>query len=176
MATNSFKMEQLDQEKFVKVNELVPVTNPVMFNSINGNTSDGLLSNEIFGITQTERAGIFSYIDLDEEFIQPYYYKIWLKIDRNLRGCIYETQNFKIDNDGYLVQDDNGETGIKFLKKNLERLKFKKTAKDELLKALMDGKNNGKLFTKKMVITPPYYRDVDTGSDGRVGVGEIKCC
>ena len=173
MATNSFKMEQLDQEKFVKVNELVPVTNPVMFNSINGNTSDGLLSNEIFGITQTERAGIFSYIDLDEEFIQPYYYKIWLKIDRNLRGCIYETQNFKIDNDGYLVQDDNGETGIKFLKKNLERLKFKKTAKDELLKALMDGKNNGKLFTKKMVITPPYYRDVDTGSDGRVGVGEI---
>lgn len=173
MANNSFKMEQLDQEKFVKVNELVPVTNPVMFNSINGNTSDGLLSNEIFGITQTERAGIFSYIDLDEEFIQPYYYKIWLKIDRNLRGCIYETQNFKIDNDGYLVQDDNGETGIKFLKNNLEKLKFKKTAKDELLKALMDGKNKGNLFTKKMVITPPYYRDVDTGSDGKVGVGEI---
>lgn len=173
MANNSFKLEQLDQEKFVKANELTPVTNPVMFNSINGNTPDGLLSNEIFGITQTERAGIFSYIDLGEEFIQPYYYKIWLKIDRNLRGCIYETQNFKIDSDGYLVQDDNGETGIKFLKKNLEKLKFKKTAKDELLKALMDGKNKGLLFTKKMIIIPPYYRDVDTGSDGKVGVGEI---
>lgn len=173
MANNSFKLEQLDQEKFVKANELTPVTNPVMFNSINGNTPDGLLSNEIFGITQTERSGIFSYIDLGEEFIQPYYYKIWLKIDRNLRGCIYETQNFKIDSDGYLVQDDNGETGIKFLKKNLEKLKFKKTAKDELLKALMDGKNKGLLFTKKMIIIPPYYRDVDTGSDGKVGVGEI---
>lgn len=173
MANNSFKLEQLDQEKFVKANELTPVTNPVMFNSINGNTPDGLLSNEIFGITQTERSGIFSYIDLREEFIQPYYYKIWLKIDRNLRGCIYETQNFKIDSDGYLVQDDNGETGIKFLKKNLEKLKFKKTAKDELLKALMDGKNKGLLFTKKMIIIPPYYRDVDTGSDGKVGVGEI---
>ena len=173
MANNSFKLEQLDQEKFVKANNLIPVTNPVMFNSINGNTPDGLLSNEIFGITQTERSGIFSYIDLGEEFIQPYYYKIWLKIDRNLRGCIYETQNFKIDSNGYLVQDDNGETGIKFLKKNLEKLKFKKTAKDELLKALMDGKNKGLLFTKKMIIIPPYYRDADTGSDGRVGVGEI---
>ena len=78
MAERTFKIEQLDQEKFVKVNELTPVTNPVMFNSINGPTSDGLLSNEIFGITQMERSGIFSYINLGEEFIQPYYYKIWL--------------------------------------------------------------------------------------------------
>lgn len=173
MANRRFELEQLDQEKFVKVNELEPVTNPVMFNSINGNTPDGLLSNEIFGITQAERSGIFSYVDLGEEFIQPYYYKIWLKIDRNLRGCIYETQNFKIDSDGYLVADDNGETGIKFLKKNLDKLKFKKTSKDELLKALMDGKKKGLLFTKKMVIIPPYFRDVNTNTDGKVGVGEI---
>ena len=173
MADRRFELEQLDQEKFVKVNELEPVTNPVMFNSINGNTPDGLLSNEIFGITQAERSGIFSYVDLGEEFIQPYYYKIWLKIDRNLRGCIYETQNFKIDSDGYLVADDNGETGIKFLKKNLDKLKFKKTSKDELLKALMDGKKKGLLFTKKMVIIPPYFRDVNTNTDGKVGVGEI---
>ena len=173
MADRRFELEQLDQEKFVKVNELEPVTNPVMFNSINGNTPDGLLSNEIFGITQAERSGIFSYVDLGEEFIQPYYYKIWLKIDRTLRGCIYETQNFKIDSDGYLVADDNGETGIKFLKKNLDKLKFKKTSKDELLKALMDGKKKGLLFTKKMVIIPPYFRDVNTNTDGKVGVGEI---
>ena len=173
MANNHFKLEQLDQEKFVKVNELQPVTNPVMFNSINGTTVDGLLSNEIFGITQTERAGIFSYIDLNEEFIQPYYYKIWLKIDKNLRSCIYETQNFRIDNNGYLVQDDNGETGIKFLKKNINNIKFKNTKKDELLKALIDGKNKGLMFTKKMIVIPPYYRDVNTNGDGKIGVGEI---
>ena len=173
MATRPFKLEQLDQEKFIKANALQPVTNPVMFNSINGTTPDGLLSNEIFGITQTERAGIFSYIDLNEEFIQPYFYKIWLKIDKNLRSCIYETQNFKIDKNGYLVQDDNGETGIKFLKKNANNLKFKNTKKDELLKALMDGKNKGLLFTKKLIIIPPYYRDVNTNGDGKIGVGEI---
>lgn len=173
MAERTFKIEQLDQEKFVKVNDLVPVTNPVMFNSINGPTSDGLLSNEIFGITQTERSGIFSYVNLGEEFIQPYYYKIWLKIDRNLRGCVYETQTFKITSDGYLEPDENGETGLAFLRKNIDKLKFKKTKKDELYKALMDGKNKGLLFTKKLVIIPPYYRDVNTNGDGKVGVGEI---
>lgn len=168
-----FEIEQLDQEKLVKVNELQKVTNPIMFNSNSGPTADGLLSNEIFGITQTERSGIFAYIDLGEEFIQPYCYKIWLKIDRNLRGCIYETQNFKIDSNGYLVPDDNGETGIKFLKKNVDKLRFKNTKKDELLKTLIDIKNKGLLFTKKMVIIPPYYRDVNNGADGKVGVGEI---
>ena len=37
----------------------------------------------------------------------------------------------------------------------------------------MDGKKRGDIFTKKFIITPPYYRDVDTSSDGRVGLGEV---
>ena len=173
MPDAKFEISQLDQEKFIKTNELQAVTNPIMFNSNNGPTPDGLLSNEIFGITQGERSGIFAYMDLNGDFIQPYYYKIWLKIDRNLRGCIYETQNFKIDSNGYLVADDNGDTGIDFLKKNIEKIKFKDTKKNELLGALMDGKKKNLIFTKKFIIIPPYYRDVNTNSDGRVGVGEI---
>lgn len=174
MATKRpFKIEQLDQEKFVKENELAPATNPVMFNAGNGPTPDGILSNEIFGITNDERSGIFSYIELPEYFIQPYFYKIWLKIDRNLRGCVYETQNFKIDSDGFLIPDENGKTGIKFLMDNFDKIKFKNTKKDELLTALMEGKKKGVFFTKKFIIIPPYYRDVNTNSNGKVGVGEI---
>ena len=168
-----FSIEQLDQERLIKVNDLPQVTNPVMFNSSNGPTSDGLLSNELFGITKDERSGIYGYINLGELFINPYYYKIWLKIDRNLRACVYETQNFKITSEGYLEPDDNGETGIKFLVKNIEKLNFKNTKRDNLLKALMDAKKEKKLFTKKFVILPPYYRDVETNSSGKVGVGEI---
>ena len=107
-----FILEQLNQERLVKENELEEITNPVMFNAGNGPTPDGLLSNEIFGITKDERSGIFAYIDLNEYFIQPYYYKIWLKIDKKLRGCIYETQTFRIDSNGYLVEDESGDTGI----------------------------------------------------------------
>lgn len=167
-----FHIEQLDQEKLVRENELKAVTNPVMFNSGSGATSDGLLSNEIFGITKDERSGIFAYINLEEYFIQPYYYKIWLKIDRNLRGCVYETQNFIIDKNGYLEPDDAGNTGIKFLMNNIDKINFKQTKKDNFLKALMDGKKKGLLFTKKLVIIPPYYRDV-SNTGGKIGVGEV---
>lgn len=168
-----FELEQLDQEKLVKVNNLPQVTNAVMFNAGNGPTSDGLLSNELFGITKAERSGIYGWIDLNEKFINPYYYKIWLKIDKNIRGCVYETQNFRINSDGHLEVDENGETGIKFLIKNIDKINFKNTKKDTLLKALMDAKKNNKLFTKKFVIIPPFYRDVETNSSGKVGVGEI---
>ena len=62
--SRSFKIHQLDQKRLIKENDLNPVTNPVMFNAGNGPTPDGLLSNEIFGITKDERSGIFSFIDL----------------------------------------------------------------------------------------------------------------
>ena len=167
-----FHIEQLDQQKLIKVNDLPQVTNPVIFNA-SAPTSDGLLSNELFGITKDERSGIYGFIDLGEYFINPFYYKIWLKIDRNLRSCVYETQNFKITSDGYLEPDENGETGIKFLIKNIDKINFKNTKKDTILKALMDAKKENKLFTNKFVIIPPYYRDVDHKSGGRVSIGEI---
>lgn len=170
MAKN-FEIEQLQQTRFIKVNDLKQITNPVMFNAGNGPSSDGLLSNEIFGITKDERSGIFAYIDLNEKFIEPYFYKIWLKIDKNLRAVVYETDYFKIDSNGHLVQDDNGETGINFLIKNIDKIKFKNTKKDSLLNVLMKNKND--LFTDNFIVIPPFFRDVNTNSGGRVGVGEI---
>ena len=168
-----FKIDQLDQERLIKNNDLPMVTNPVIFNAGNGPTSDGLLSNELFGITKDERSGIFGYIDLKEKFLNPYYYKVWLKIDKNLRACIYETERFKINSDGYLEIDENGDTGIKFIYDNIDKIKFKNTKRDSLLKALIDAKEKNKLFTDKFVIIPPYYRDVETTSSGRVGIGEV---
>jgi len=167
-----FTIEQLDQERLIKVNDLPKVTNPVIFNA-SSPTGDGLLSNELFGITKEERAGIYGYLDLEGTFINPFYYKIWLKIDRNLRSCIYETQNFVISKEGYLEPNENGETGLKFLIKNIDNINFKNTKKDNFLKALMEAKKENKLFTKKFVIIPPYYRDVDHKSGGRVSIGEI---
>lgn len=165
-----FEIELLDANRFIKENDLKEITNPVTFN-VGGPSTDGLLSNEIFGITKDERSGIFAYIDLKEKFINPYLYRVWLKIDRNLRGCVYETSYFKINKDGFLEKDDDGDTGIAFLQKNISKIKFKNTKKDELLQALMQNKD--KMFIDKFIIIPPFYRDVNTGSDGRVGVGEI---
>lgn len=54
--------------------------------------SAGLLSNEIFGITQADRAGIFAYIDLVEYFIDSSCYKALTRIDKNLLR-LYMLQN-----------------------------------------------------------------------------------
>ena len=168
----SFEIEQLNQDKFIKQNDLQQITNPVMFATGNGPTSDGLLSNEIFGITKEERSGIFAYLDLGEYFINPYFYKIWLKIDKSLRSIIYETDTFIVDKNGYLVKDENGETGIEFLHKNVSKIKFKDSKKQSMINALMQNKDN--MFSDKFVIIPPFYRDVNTsGNGGKMGVGEI---
>ena len=167
-----FNLDQLDQERLIKENNLKQITNPVMFAGGSGPTPDGLLSNEIFGITKDERSGIFAWIDLRETFINPYYYKIWMKLDNKLKSCVYETEYFIINSNGELVPSDNGGTGIKFLVDNIDKIKFKQSKKDFFLKALNDAKKNNKLFCKKFVIIPPYYRDVKN-EGGRIGVGEI---
>ena len=69
-----FEIKQVDQEKLVKVNDIKKVSNPVLFNATGGVNPDGLLSNEIFGVTKETRANIPAYIDLNEYFIQPYFY------------------------------------------------------------------------------------------------------
>lgn len=169
--SKQFKIEQLDQKRLIKENDLNAITNTSMFNSNNGPTPDGLLSNEIFGLTKDERSGIFAYLDLKEKFIQPYFYKIWLKLDKNLRSCVYETKNFIIDKNGFLVEDDNGETGLRFLMKNIDKINFKSVKKDEFISVIKSNKDV--IFTDKFVIIPPFYRDVNNTGNGKVGVGEI---
>ena len=74
------KMQLIDPDRLVEVNELKEITNPVAFIRKGVPTPDGLWSNEIFGITQYQRANTFAYIDLGEEFINPLIYKLWCKI------------------------------------------------------------------------------------------------
>ena len=61
----------MDIPLYIKQNELQEITNPTFFSPSGAPTSDGLLSNEIFGFTQKERSGIYAYIDLGEWFIDP---------------------------------------------------------------------------------------------------------
>jgi len=167
------EIEPLDIDRFVRVNECKEITNPIIFYHGNRPTQDGLLSESIFGITTEERAGIYGYINLSEQFIHPFFYKIWLKLDKNLRACIYETDNFRLDKDGYLVLDPNGENGLPFLIKNQARLGFKNTKKTDMLTALLKARKEGWLFVDKLLVIPPYYRDIDTKGSGKIGVGEV---
>lgn len=169
-----FSMEILDPAKFIQANDLVPVTNPIFFIRDGVPSPDGLLSNEIFGITKDERSNIFSYIDLSEWFIHPLVYKIWCSMDRRIRDIVHGTKKFIVNSSGDFVEDEeNGKCGVKFLRDNIDNIKIKSTEsikRDTNIKFI--EKNKKVMFIKQYTVIPAFYRDVNSDG-GYVGVGDI---
>lgn len=170
------KLEPLNVANFIKVNELKEISDPIFFSRNNVPTEKGLLSNEIFGITKDDRTTIFAYINLaGETFMHPLGYKIWCKLDSNVKMCMYEADTFTYDKEsGKLKPNPDGENGIKYLQKIIKEVNFKKTAsKKRNIKIDFLENYRDKLFMKDFVVIPAGYRDINTDSDRRVGVGEI---
>lgn len=170
------KLEPLNVANFIKANELKEINDPIFFSRNNVPTEKGLLSNEIFGITKDDRTTIFAYINLaGETFMHPLGYKIWCKLDSNVKMCMYEADTFTYDAaSGKLKPDPDGENGIKYLQKIIKEVNFKKTAsKKRNIKIDFLENYRDKLFMKDFVVIPAGYRDINTDSDRRVGVGEI---
>ena len=120
----------LDSEKFVKVNGLKEVSNPIMFDSGNVPTKDGLFSTEIFGTSSRDRKETFAYIDLYKKFINPKIYLSLIRLNRNFESVIYGTKKFIIKN-GILTPDENGDTGIDWLYKVWDDIKFEKNESNQ---------------------------------------------
>lgn len=170
------ELKPLDVDGFIKVNDVKEITDPVFFSSKNMPAPGGLLSNEIFGITKDDRTSIFGYIHLaGETFMHPLGYKIWCRLDKNVKLCAYEMYNFKVNKEtGKLEQDPNGETGIKYLRKIIKDLKIPKTDSDKRnVKVTFLEKYREKLFIDNFLVIPAGYRDVTTDKPGKVTVGEI---
>lgn len=169
-----FVLKPLDVKKFIKGRELKEITNPIFFNKLNSPTSDGLLSNEIFGITKVDRAETFAYISLQNEvFINPLMYTIWKTLDNKIPNIVHGIKNYRIDSKGNFVEDEEGDTGIPFLYKNMDKIKFKHSdsnSRQMYIKFLNEYKKF--LYIKEMIVIPAYYRDVLTGKS-RVGVGDL---
>ena len=167
------KLEILDTDKFIKINNCKPITNPVFYTRDNIPTSDGLLSNEIFGITQNDRAGIFGYIDLNGWYLDPSFYKCWYKIDPLVKKVVHKDGTFSINHKGEIVPDEKGSNGVLFLRNNIDKIKFKtsESIKRDLRVKYLE-KNRNKMFINKYLVIPPYYRDTNTGKRS-VGVGGV---
>lgn len=166
-------IDLLNPSKLIQVNELKEIKNPVVFVRDNIPTEDGLLSNDIFGISKNDRGGIFAYIDLTRSFLHPLVYKIWGSMDKNIKNIVHGTKNYKINDKGNLIEDDNGRTGLDFLESIIGKIHIKRTGsrrRDTYIKFLEKNRNN--LFIKQCIVIPAYYRDVNT-NDGYVGIGDI---
>ncbi len=171
-----FSIEITDIDRFIKQNPSTKeITNPTFFGTSGAPTPDGLLSNEIFGLTQFDRSNIYGYIDLVEYFIDPSCYKTLVRLNRKFSAVVHATQTFSIK-DGELIEDPDGGTGIKWLKDNFSKLSFykdnstrRRDVKVEYIKRAYEKK---RLFINKYLVIPPYYRDVNTGGK-YTGVGQI---
>lgn len=162
------QIDLFDMNEFIKLNKLQEVTNPVMFVKGSIPTPDGLLSTDIFGVSVKERKMTFAYIDLNGYFLHPFIYKLLKRVDRNFESVIHSTKNFKIEN-GNLIEDENGETGIGFLYKNWEKLNFEKNnslIRGERIDVLKIYKKNV-LFTRYWLVIPAFYRDVNLSDAGK---------
>lgn len=163
----------LDIERFVKVNDWQSVTNPVTYVRPGIPSDDGLLSNKIFGITKDDRAGIFSYIDLGGYYIDPSCYKTWIRMDTRVKDIVHGIRKFKVV-DGDFVEDEHGETGIDFLRRNIDKITFKSSGsikRDLKIDYLMTNKDI--MFIRKYPVIPAFYRDTNMGENGSVQIGGI---
>jgi hypothetical protein len=168
------KLEILDIDRFVSANDCKQVTNPVFFIRNNIPTDDGLLSNTIFGITRDDRAGIYAYIDLGGWFIDPSCYKTWIRMDSHIKEVIHGLDTYTVNEAGEIVPSASGSNGIDFIKKNINKIKFKSTDSIKRdLKIQYLEKNKNRMFINKYLVIPPFYRDTNTGKNGTVGVGGV---
>lgn len=176
MRGNHLRVSLLDVDRLVKANDLKEITNPITFAKNNVPTPDGLLSNEIFGITMYDRMNTCAYIDLGDWFIHPEVYKTWSKLDKKIIACVAETKRFIIDDKGVLQESEDGETGIKFLRKNFDRINIARTAsikRDMNVDFINACKKDPGAFIRKQIVIPAALRDVDTSKGGKVSLGLI---
>lgn len=171
-------MDLIPIKKFIAVNRLKEVTNPIIFEKGNIPTTDGLLSTEIFGINATERKSNFAYIDLKTQLIHPVIYKSLLRMNRNIEYIIQGSKNFVITEKGELVEDEEkGSTGATWLYNNWEKIKFPRNdsrIRNERID-LLEAFDKDTIFVHFWIVIPAFYRDVnlqDTG-EGKVAVHEL---
>lgn len=169
------EISALDVERFCKVNDCKPISNPIAFIKGGKPTPDGLLSEQIFGITHSERYGIYGYIDLGGWFIQPLAYKRLCRLNAKIKAIVYGTQTFSVGKGGELVEDPNGGTGMKWLKTNFDSITWSKSDSDvaktslEYIKLL---NKQGILWIKKIPVIPAGLRDVTITEKG-ISIGEL---
>lgn len=168
-----FKLGPLDVESFVKANAVKEVSDPMFFIKDGVPTINGLLSNEIFGITKEERANTFAYIDLHGWFMHPLVYKMWGRMDHRVKDIVHGTKKFIINEHGDFEENENGQNGVDFIRKNIDKIHIRSTEsrrRDNKIQYIEKFKKY--IFMRKYIVIPAYYRDVQYRS-GNMSVGNL---
>lgn len=165
------KIEIFDTNLFVEINKLKPVTSPIIFQRGNVPDPNGLLSTEIFGIDVKSRKQTVSYINLKSHFFHPHVYKSMKRLYRNIERIVNGQRYYIINDQGELIEDEaNGDTGIEFLYKNWDKIKWQKNTDEATMRNeridLIKLHKRDEVFTQNMIVVPVFYRDIVVTSSG----------
>ena len=161
------KINLLDVDRFISVNHIQECTSRGIFANKGMFDPNGVLSNEIFGISKSDRRGTYGFIDLKRPFIHPHVYDAVLK--RLFKGVVYISSGIRKYSvkDGVLIQDDeNGWTGLASLYDHWDEIDWNKsTSSNERSLTLLKNTAKENIFVTRIVICPPFYRDVLLSND-----------
>lgn len=168
------RISLFDVDEYVEINKLREVTSPVLFERGGVPNPDGLVSNEIFGVSIKSRKETYAYIDLIGHFIHPHIYKIIRRVFRNIDKIVNGEEYYSIDKDGKLVKDPAGETGIDFLYDNWNRIKWAGNGGMSTERANLISKSRKKeVWISKQIVIPAFYRDINSSQAGGGEVPEL---
>lgn len=155
------KIELLDIDKLIEVNNIEEVTSPRLFSNKMIFDPAGILSNEIFGISKNDRRNTYAYVTLKKKFIHPHiYHKVLKAVYRNIIYIVSGQKRYIVEN-GRLKEDkDNGWTGIDALYDHWDEIKQWGASEDGQTRALLKKLTKDEVFIDKMIICPPAFRDV----------------
>ena len=163
------KINFFNIKEFIDLNKLQEITSPILFQRGGVPHPDGLLSNEIFGVTTKTRKSTYAYISLHEHFIHPHIYKAIRRMFRNIDRIVDGSMFYSLDKNNRLVVDEvNGRTGLSFLYEVWDKINWtkedansaSKTMRDERIDIVKNKKDI--VFMEYQVVIPVFYRDIKT--------------
>jgi len=163
------KIDLFNIDDFVRINKCPQISNPIFFNFDKTPTSDGLMSYELFGVSDDKRKNIFGYIDLKGNYIHPLIFNMMNKRMGSLRDLLAGNKYAIImDKKITFVPEDyeGAETGLDFVYDNFEKINWLDEIEEEELDSI-DKKTRLKFlrnikkeefFVTKWLVIPPFYR------------------
>ena len=169
------KLDLLDFDKMIEINNLQEITTPKIYATNRQYHPDGIMSNEIFGLSKSDRRGQFAWIDLHGVFIHPHVYTnvILRSFQKTFVDIITGTTKYSIK-DGYFVEDENGWTGLNELYKHWDEINWdKSTSQADRNINILKKSPKDRIFIKKFLICPPAYRDIMLGQTSADKIGKL---
>jgi len=159
-------LQFLDIEGFTK--NLTPVTSSDYLTKDGGFSINGLFSETIFGtIGSDDRRVNFSFIFLNSKVVHPTALRLLYGLNRKIEKFLSTEQNFSLDKNGELIEDQDGVSGISAFIELYPRLKIRKDTdrRTKIINSLNKEYEKGNLFIDKLPIIPPGFRDAYQNED-----------